>query len=77
MVGTRLQTGVRQPVDQVAQRVLDSIEEEADFGGLWDTLNGKLASNPPESWRELAESEVKQVASRVVEEVNWEDFVPS
>ncbi|KUK32064.1 MAG: ATP-binding region ATPase domain protein [Thermoanaerobacterales bacterium 50_218] len=57
-------------VPGLVRRVLEQVGA-ADFTGLRERLARMLASNPPESWRDLVEAEVEKAALETVEEVDW------
>lgn len=46
-----------------------------DFSGLRDRLAEVLASNPPESWRDLAEAEARKAAAEALKQVDWEQVL--
>jgi DNA topoisomerase VI subunit B len=56
-------------VPEMVRRVLETAGG-ADFGGLREKLVAKLAANPPESWRELAEDEALRAAVKKLNQVN-------
>jgi hypothetical protein len=65
----------RLDISKLVEQVLESTKV-ADFSQLRDALAEKLVSNPPESWRELVKNEAELIASSVVEELKWDEFLP-
>ena len=61
-------------VDRMVQRVLDVVGKP-DFGGLRNDLFEKLASNPPENWRKMAEDEAIDVVQKALKKIKWEEII--
>lgn len=46
-----------------------------DFAGLQEALAARLAANPPESWRELAETMARRAAEERLAQVDWRSLL--
>lgn len=61
-------------VPELVRRALEEAGS-ADFGGLHERLAAKLAANPPESWRSLAEAEALRTAMKKVNQIDFKAII--
>jgi hypothetical protein len=61
-------------VPRMVQRVLDVVGKP-DFSRLRNDLSEKLASNPPENWRKMAETEATDVVQKALKKLKWEEII--